>query len=71
MHYELTGIFNDEFTYLLCEHLDGLAGDIGTEETVELVKTFKAYKCTREEEPVFRIKDLPHLNVIIVDVMQT
>ena len=39
---KLTGFLVDEIIDLLCEHLDGFACDVRTEEAVELVESLKA-----------------------------
>ena len=71
MYCEFARLFIDEGIYLLGKHLDGLAGNVGTEETVELVKTFKTYESAGEEESVFRIKDLSHVDMEIIQVMKS
>ena len=53
MNSKFTGLFINKAIDLLSEHLDSLAGNIGTEETVELVKSLKADESAGEHKPVF------------------
>ena len=71
MDSKLAGFLIDEFLDLLGKHLDSLAGDVRTEEAVELIESFKADESAGEHEAVFGLHDPSDRHVIVVEVMKT